>query len=546
MFDAVGLVDDYDSNVINNRFINKLDNSDGYNDYDESGLDIDESLDTCAENDDIPLRDPRLDSSGNELISNINLILWKKYVKDVTTNVNLDETNIQQLTNFAIDVLGYTPIEINKRCKDITGLKSGRLITLFPVYKTYDCKIRWLCYCSCGNFTMPKTAEITANKIQSCGCLNSEATAKRSAYDLAGKIFGNLTVLRRTDQIISSRSIVWECRCNFCGNITYASSSELVRGDKFSCGCRNPKKILENKLVGNRFGKIVVKGVAQSIENKIYYRCICDCGKEFESAGSNIIRGRVQSCGCGAAKIASDRLKIHGLSGTRPYHIWFEMLERCNNPECAQYANYGKLGVKVCKEWHTFEVFYAWLQKSGYRDDLSIDRLNTFSDYSPDNCAWRNRKEQANNQRRHWFNILSSLSQSVLKKVVLSYHQDLIFALTKSIFVKSYWTPIFHDYTGNRVTAENEQRLKQYITDYLASVYKIYEYTLAVAIFHFEGDQPDYPITSWKDEPQPNLSYEYCVNKIDDLLNADMDNKYTNMIIEYREFHNSNPDLILF
>lgn len=48
--------------------------------------------------------------------------------------------------------------------------------------------------------------------------------------DLTGRVFGKLTVIRRTD------GSEWECRCE-CGNIVYAQTGELNRGKRVSCGC---------------------------------------------------------------------------------------------------------------------------------------------------------------------------------------------------------------------------------------------------------------------------------------------------------------------
>ncbi len=39
------------------------------------------------------------------------------------------------------------------------------------------------------------------------------------------------------------------------------------------------------------------------------------------------------------------------------YYIWNGMIDRCYNPNCKDYANYGAKGVRVCDEWHNFANF---------------------------------------------------------------------------------------------------------------------------------------------------------------------------------------------
>jgi hypothetical protein len=64
----------------------------------------------------------------------------------------------------------------------------------------------------------------------------------------------------------------------------------------------------------------------------------------------------------------------------------------------AEYPLYGGKGVTVCEEWQTFEPFYEWSITNGYRDNLSIDRINNDGNYEPGNCKWSTPQEQALNR----------------------------------------------------------------------------------------------------------------------------------------------------
>lgn len=86
------------------------------------------------------------------------------------------------------------------------------------------------------------------------------------------------------------------------------------------------------------------------------------------------------------------------LRGTKLYNVWKEMRQRCNNPKHKHYKRYGDRGIKVCKEWDDPEAFYNWAVNNGYKEGLTLDRINNDKGYSPDNCRWATIKEQCKNR----------------------------------------------------------------------------------------------------------------------------------------------------
>lgn len=86
----------------------------------------------------------------------------------------------------------------------------------------------------------------------------------------------------------------------------------------------------------------------------------------------------------------------------RLYKCYHAMKTRCLNPRDANYYRYGGRGITVCEEWlKGFEIFYDWAISNGYADNLTLDRINNDSGYSPENCRWITIRQQMRNTSRN-------------------------------------------------------------------------------------------------------------------------------------------------
>ena len=77
------------------------------------------------------------------------------------------------------------------------------------------------------------------------------------------------------------------------------------------------------------------------------------------------------------------------------------MKTRCFNKNREKYKHYGGRGITICSEWlgeEGFLNFYKWALENGYSDNLTLERVDVDSNYSPNNCCWIPFESQVNNR----------------------------------------------------------------------------------------------------------------------------------------------------
>lgn len=145
----------------------------------------------------------------------------------------------------------------------------------------------------------------------------------------------------------------------------------------------------------------------------IAWVCKCDCGNTVTRKPQNLCD--TSSCGCGKKEMLD---KLHhsnikppdDLSDKNKKSKWYplyskfkNMHTRCENPNYFEYSHYGNRGIRVCKEWDSYETFKKWALEAGYTIGVSghtqtLDRIDVNKGYTPENCRIVDMYVQANNK----------------------------------------------------------------------------------------------------------------------------------------------------
>lgn len=231
--------------------------------------------------------------------------------------------------------------------------------------------------------------------------------------NLTGRRFGRIVILGYMGPG-SHRNPLWYWQCD-CGNTGTSQVGAIKKGTQKSCGCfkrdglHNFGKGMD--LTGQVFDRLTVLNEApRRTTGKTalivrMWRCKCECGNVCIKWQPDLRSGNAQSCGCIKRK--------HGLASTPEYNSWKSMINRCTDPSNKLFNRYGGRGITVCKRW--LQSVTHFISDMGTRPDrgYSLERINNDGNYTPKNCKWAHRNEQANNRSNNHLLIVDGVSKTL-------------------------------------------------------------------------------------------------------------------------------------
>ena len=146
-------------------------------------------------------------------------------------------------------------------------------------------------------------------------------------------------------------------------------------------------------FIGDRFGFLVIQKWSSEYKK---WECLCDCGKTCYKPTSHLKSGNVISCGCW-------KNRYDNATHSPEYSSFRSMQQRAGvlvTDGTRTKAQYYDKGIRICPQWELSPYgFKRFLKDMGKRPDgCTLERKDLKGDYTPENCIWETRGNQAFNR----------------------------------------------------------------------------------------------------------------------------------------------------
>ena len=301
--------------------------------------------------------------------------------------------------------------DVNKQREERMAKRIGKVYGVYKVVEVqYDFSLKkqkWTLECvKCGRKreTYDGKDFVKGRLGNWCECMKVAKKKKKTLREKVEEVVGKEINGWRVLGYEVGRGIMVECVD--CGRVTFHKALPVLEGRCPKCTCKvNQKKYSGQEWLGNRYGRLVVIGVEDRRENdghiRSYFKCQCDCGNVSYHRPIHLINGDVLCCG-EDCKYKNETIKTaNGESKDPLYRKRNGMIQRCYNPNSPNYEVYGGRGIKVCDEWKdNCFAFRDWSLANGWKEGLTIDRIDPDGNYCPENCRYITLEENSARARK--------------------------------------------------------------------------------------------------------------------------------------------------
>lgn len=245
------------------------------------------------------------------------------------------------------------------------------------IYKTQCIK--------CGEIIEKGMALSSIKRSDPNSMCNHEGVVNAANEDHVGKVYGKYKIIDCANKRDSCNTMLYYAQCIKCGYFlkTPRTIYSLAKTDPNSmCNherSEEEKRSLEGTIIG-KYKILDYLGGDGYGHAKYKVECI-KCGFIVEKGMciSDIKRSDPNSICIHKNFWHSKSLQI----------IYNHMMSRCFNPKDEMYPYYGGKGITVCEEWKNASWrFNNWAIENGYREGLTLNRINPYLGYYPENCQF--------------------------------------------------------------------------------------------------------------------------------------------------------------
>ena len=145
-------------------------------------------------------------------------------------------------------------------------------------------------------------------------------------------------------------------------------------------------------------------------------------------------------------------------------NVWRAVHNRCYNKNVKSYANYGARGIYVDQRWHGSAGYRQFLADMGPRPEGgTLERINNDGPYSPENCKWATRSEQAGNKRNNRWITANARTQTLAQwaKELGCNPSNILYRIKSGMSEEQAVTTPIAERPNSKLTAEDAAYVKE-------------------------------------------------------------------------------------